>query len=121
MIVTIRPESMHTPQLLQMLQHVTTQMLTCLRADGITLADNSVKIWVKRHGRTGNLYPKIEFDAHGEELQYGLDEHGTVKEAHFKSFDKSTGRLLRADIEPDKACELLQQIHASLFPNGIDT
>lgn len=109
MNVLIRPESADNKPIMQALQFKTTEILTLLHNKGINLPDNSVKIWIKEFS-TNKLFPKIEFDVNGQELQYDLNHSGEIQEAHFKSFVKQNGKTLRRDIDKMSADPLLIRI-----------
>lgn len=110
MNVLIRPESaQNRPDLMNMLKFATTQMLTKLHNHGLHLPDNSVKIWIK-HFSGDKYYPKIEFDADGEELQYDMTHDGEIKETHFKEFQRTPNGTKRVDLNKEFANPLLQQI-----------
>lgn len=109
MNVLIRPESADNQQIMQALQFKTTQILTLLHNKGINLPDNSVKIWIKEFSPT-KLFPKIEFDVNGQELQYDLTHDGEIQEAHFKSFIRKNNKTVRHDIEKINADPLLIRI-----------
>lgn len=109
MNVQIRPESADKPELLEMLKYSVTNMIKTLYANGIILQDNSVKIWIKEFN--GHRYfPKIEFDANGQELQYDMTNDGMIREVHFKSFIHQQGKTKRHDINKQNAHSLLQEI-----------
>lgn len=109
MNVLIRPETANRPDLMQMLQYRTTQILTLLHNKGVTLPNNSVKIWIKEFSEN-KLFPKIEFDINGQEMQYDLDHEGNIQEVHFKSFIRQNGRTFRHDIDKTEADPLLIRI-----------
>lgn len=109
MNVLIRPESANRPDLMQMLKFTTTQMILKLNSHGVTLPDNSVKIWIKEFSET-KLFPKVEFDYEGQELQYDLTHDGAIREAHFKSFVKRNGSTVRHDIDKMAANPMLIRI-----------
>ena len=110
MNVIIRPESAtDRPDLMEMLKYTTTQIIITLYNNGVYLPDNSVRIWIK-HFSGDKYYPKIEFDITHEELQYDITHDGKIKESHFKSFNRTSTGMRRADIGKEFAHPLLQQI-----------
>lgn len=71
---------------------------------------DNIFIWVKDFN--GQLYPKIEFDVAGEELQYDMRVNGNaleIGEIHFKSFIKASPyKTIRQDLKPEDAHVTLQ-------------
>ena len=113
MNVLIRPESVNDPVLMPMLKHAAAGMIQTLQQNGIQLADNSVKIWIKEFGEN-KYFPKIEFDNNNQELQYDLTHDGEIREAHFKTFVHGKGGTKRHDIERTQADPLLVRIDSLL-------
>lgn len=105
----IRPQSADDPVLMPMLRYQAAQMVSILTAHDIDVPDGSVKIWLKPH-RSGRLFPKIEFDACGQELQYDISPEGEIKEAHFKAFNTNAGPIVRQNIDKTDAHPVLRQI-----------
>lgn len=107
----VRPYSVNSASLLSMLDRVSMAMIERITNEGIYLKPNSVKIWVKQYA--DKLYPKIEFDVNGQELQYDLNHDGTINEVHFKKFEKSDDENCvwkRRDIPKHEANRLLRTI-----------
>ncbi len=116
MQIMIRPESADDPKLMPMLKFHSKEMVAKLLASGIEIPEGTVKIWIKRH-RTGRMFPKVEFDACGQELQYDLTPEGEIKETHFKAFDNVAGPIIRRNIDKSKAHPVLRQIDDILRPD----
>lgn len=109
MNVIIRPQSDQDPALMAMLRFESARMIGMLVQAGIDVPDGKAMIWIKRH-RTGRLYPKIEFDAFGQELQYGMSPEGGILETRFKSFNATAGPVLCQNMDKSKAHPLLQRM-----------
>ncbi|MBO5435083.1 hypothetical protein J6A31_04605 [bacterium] len=106
MNVLIRPESDDNQELMAMLKRASSNMILRLKNHNIILADNSVKIWIKRFSEN-RLYPKIEFDVGNQELQYDMTADGFIREAHFKSFIRTASGTKRHDLDKMSADPLL--------------
>lgn len=113
MTIFIRPQSANNPQMMQMLKYHAMRMVNILTAHGVDIPDGTVKIWLKEH-RSGKLFPKIEFDACGQELQYDITNEGDIKETHFKAFSTYAGPVMRQNLEKEEANLALQQIDTIL-------
>lgn len=109
MNILIRPESANRPDLMQMLKYTSAQMVLNIQNAGLTLPDGSVKIWIKEFSDT-KLFPKVEFDHNGQELQYDLSHDGEIQEVHFKTFITKDGKRQRHDISKMNADPVLIRI-----------
>lgn len=106
-----RPETAIDNDLLCMLERVSSLMIERVKNAGISLQKDSVKIWIKRFN--DKLYPKIEFDVDGQELQYDMNHNGTVNEVHFKTFvkkDDGVNGYSRKDVLKEEANDILVKI-----------
>lgn len=108
MNVQIRQSTADNSVLMDMLKRTATELLTTLHNNGINFDNNSVKIWIKEYNK--KLFPKIEFDVQGEELQYDLTHDGAIREAHFKTFIHTNHGTKRKDLEKKNANPLLIRI-----------
>ena len=103
--VTVRPENQGTDEMISMLQTKAIEMICKIRAAGIRLKPNAVKIWVKQH--PSGYYPKIEFDVDTQELQYDMRLNGSINEAHFKTFQTVGNQTKRVDVLKEYAHPVL--------------
>lgn len=110
MHVITKGENASNVHIFDMLKYEVTKIILAIQAEGIELPDRCVKIWVKEY-REDKLYPKIEIDLFGQELQYDLDmTDGHITETHFKVFVKSTTGVKRYDVNKSDAHVTLQRI-----------
>ncbi len=80
----------------------------------IPIKDDTIYVWVKKFtNKDGSIeyYPKIEIDSNNEELQLDCYPDGSIREYHFKTFNRASGGWTREDTVKSNADKMLQRVY----------